>query len=205
MINIAIIGCGGHAKIILDIIDLTNNYLIVGFYDDIQDGFYCNYPILGTTDKLGVTNKLDTNIDGYIIAIGNDNIRFKIYNRFPTLNWITIIHPTAIISKKVKIGEGTVICAGAIIQTEVNIGKQCIINTGCSIDHECNVGDFCSICPNAVLCGMVRVDNLSFIGSNSTIIQSINIGSGCIIGAGCVVLRNVVNNSKIVGNPGKCI
>ena len=39
--NIVIIGCGGHAKVVIDIIESLNNYNILGFYDDNKIGTFC--------------------------------------------------------------------------------------------------------------------------------------------------------------------
>ena len=205
MKNIAIIGCGGHSKVIIDIINEINNinvntYKIIGIFDDYKIGYLYDIPIL---DK--IYNIKNYNIESFIISIGNDKIREKIFNDFSFLKWETIIHPLTNISKNVKIGEGTVICTGCLIQTEVKIGKHCIINTGSSIDHESVIGDFSSICPKATICGNVLIGSCTLIGANSTIIQNISIGDNCIIGAGSVIIKNVENNSKIVGNPGRLI
>jgi acetyltransferase EpsM len=197
--KIAIIGTGGHSKVIVDLISHYENYKIIGFYDDNKSGKFLEYPILG---KINDINNIEFY---YIIAIGDDLIRKSIYNKFKNLKWITLIHPSAIISKNCNIDIGTIVMAGAIIQAYVKIGKFCIINTGSSIDHECEVGDFSSICPNATLCGNVSIGYESFIGANATIIQKIKIGNNCIIGAGSVVIRDVDNNSKLVGNPAKII
>lgn len=199
MKTIALIGAGGHCKMIIDLIKILNNYEIVGIYDDNREGIFCDYKILGKVKDI------NTNIENFIIAIGNDYIRHKIYEENKNLNWCTLIHPSAIISKNTKIDVGTVVSAGSIIQTEVKIGKQCIINTGCSIDHECIVGDFTSICPKATLCGQVKVGNLCLIGANSVIIQNKSIGNNCIVGAGSVVIRDVGDHQKVVGNPAKNI
>lgn len=197
MKKIAIIGCGGHAKVVFSIINLLNDMEVVGFYDDNKKGEFCNYPILGTIQELQLDH------DGYIIGIGNDKVRHEIYEKYPNINWISIAHPKSIIDSNVKIGKGTVVCAGSIIQTEVKIGSHCIINTGCSIDHESHIGNFCSICPGTVICGRVNIGKLSFIGSNSTIIQCIIVGDNCIIGAGSVVVKHVDNNKKVFGNPAR--
>jgi acetyltransferase EpsM len=199
MEDIALIGAGGHCKVIIDLINSLGSYNIVGIYDDNKKGQFCNYNILGKS------NNLNPDIKNYIISIGNDKIRKKIYENNKKLNWVTLIHPSAILAKNVIIDIGSVIFAGSIIQTDVKIGKHCIINTGCSIDHECVINDFSSICPKATLCGQVKIGNLCFIGANATIIQCLTIGNNCIIGAGSVIIKNAENNSKIVGNPGKVI
>ena len=199
MKNIALIGAGGHCKVIIDIINEIKEYNIIGIFDDHKIGEFCNFKIIGTISEL------DSTIENYIISIGNDNDRKNIYEKNMNLNWCTLVHPKAIISKNVIIGLGTIICAGAIIQTEVNIGKHCIINTNSNIDHESIIGNFCSISPSSTICGQSKIGDITFIGANSTIIQCINIGSNCIIGAGCVVIHNLKDNCKVVGNPAKLI
>lgn len=199
MKRIAIIGSGGHAKVIVDLINELNIYKIVGFYDDnITSKLY-------DIVNLGKINNIDNSIENFIIGIGNDKIRKKIFDNNKNLKWVTLIHPSAIVSKNVTIDSGTVVCAGSIIQTDVKIGKHCIINTGCSIDHECVIGDFSSICPKATLCGQVKIGHLCFIGANATIIQCLTIGNNSIIGAGGVIIKDVNDNSKVVGNPGRII
>jgi len=201
MKKIGIIGCGGNAKVIIDIIYEIGNYEIIGIYDDYKEGLFETIPILGKINDINCS----TGVDCYVIAIGNDVVRKKIYETNILLNWEILIHPKTIISKKVKIDIGTVIFAGAIIQPDVSIGKHCIINTGASIDHETNIGDFTSICPKTTICGQVNIGSCSFIGANATVIQCLNVGNNCTVGAGSVIIRDIENNCKIVGNPGKII
>ena len=196
--KIAIIGGGGHCRVIIDIINL-NNYDIIGIYDDNKTGLFSGYKILGKISDL------DPKIENYVIGIGNDKVRKLIYEKYPELNWCTLIHPSSIIASNCKIDKGTVICAGSVIQPCVNIGKHCIINTNCNIDHESIINDFSSICPGVTICGQVNIGKLCFIGANATVIQNINIEDNSIIGAGSVIIKDVERNSKIVGNPGKLI
>jgi len=200
MKTIAIFGAGGHTKVIIDLILELNQYTIVGIYDDNKEGSFEDIPIIGKID-----GNVNTKYDEYIIGIGNDNIRKKIYEQFLNLIWAVLIHPRSIISKGAMIDYGTVVFAGAVIQTGVNIGKHCIINTNCNIDHESYIENFTSICPGVTICGNVVIGELTFIGANSTIIHGKIIGENCIVGAGTVVIRNVGDNSKIVGNPGRII
>jgi len=188
MKKIVIFGAGGHSLVIIDLIKELNEYTIVGIYDDNKDGDFDGIPILGQID-----DNIIENADEYIIGIGDDKIRKKIYEQFSNLPWATLIHPKSIVSKNTRINEGSVILAGAIIQAGVSIGKHCIINS------------FSSICPGVTICGNVNIGELTFIGANSTIIQRITVGNNCIVGAGSVIIKNVNNNCKIVGNPGRII
>ncbi len=203
MKNIILLGAGGHCKVIIDLIEELNQYNIIGIYDDYHNDSLYDIKILG---RINEVNKYINNKDIYfVIGIGSNLIRKKIYEEFIDLNWCSLIHPNAIVSKKSKIDIGTVICAGSVIQTEVIIGKHCIINTNCNIDHETIIQDFSDICPGVTICGQVNIGYNTFIGANSTIIQGLKIGNYNIIGAGSVIIKNIDDNKKIVGNPGKYI
>ena len=126
MKTIAIFGAGGHTKVIIDLIQELNQHTIVGIYDDNKEGCFEDIQIIGKIDE-----NVNIDYDDYIIGIGNDNIRKKIYEQFSNLRWAVLLHPRSIISKNSVINDGTVVFAGAVIQTGVSIGKQCIINTNC--------------------------------------------------------------------------
>lgn len=64
-----------------------------------------------------------------IIAIGNNKIRRNIAEKY-SLDYISLIHPNAVIANDVQIGAGTVVMAGAIINSGTIIGRHCIINSG---------------------------------------------------------------------------
>ena len=63
------------------------------------------------------------------------------------------------------------------------------------------IGDFSHIAPGAVLCGNVKVGRKSFIGAGAVIRQGIIIGDNVMVGAGAVVIRDVPDNTTVVGNP----
>ncbi len=196
MATINLFGASGHAKVIKDIIEAEGND--VGcLYDDSP---HCN-----DIHGVPVFKASDRNIEApMIISIGSNRIREMIANRYP-LVYATAIHPSAIISKYAKIGEGSVVMQGAIIQSDVKIGKHCIVNTGASIDHECEIDDYVHISPHATLCGNVRVGKGSWIGAGATVIPGIRIGEWSTIGAGSVVLHDIPDGATFAGVPAKPI
>ncbi len=188
---IAIIGCGGHSKVVTSAIRL-NQYNIVGYYDDNNNN---------CLDKI---NNIDGNYH-YFCAIGNNKIRKKIYESYKNFNWPNIIHPFSFVDNDIQLGKGNLICAGCVIQANVNIGDQCIINTKSSIDHDCNIGSYVHVAPGVTLCGHVNVGDLTFIGAGSTVINDIKIGSNVFIGAGSNVVKNIPDKVLVYGNPCKII
>jgi len=189
-------GASGHAKVIISILENLNKK-ISKIYDDKAP-----FEILGYT----VERYTGDDTENFIISIGNNKTRKKIsQNQLQKVSFTTIIHPSAIIDKRVNIGKGSVVMPGAVINVDTQIGKHCIINTSASIDHECILGDYVHISPNATLCGNVKVEEGTQIGAGAVVIPNIHIGKWAMIGAGAVIINDVPDGATVVGNPGKTI
>lgn len=163
--HLYILGVGGHFKVILEMAILSG-YNVVGIYDDNPDTHnreYYGIQVYGSIDMIKGCSS--------VIAIGNNKVRKDICSRLDNISWQKIIHPSAIISKDVKIGDGTVIMAGAIVQKGANIGKHCIINTGTCIDHDCQIEDYVHVAPNSTLAGGVKIEEGVFVGIGSSIMK----------------------------------
>lgn len=197
--ELCLLGVGGHAKVIVEMARLSS-YHVYRLYDD--------NPVLHNFEFFGliVSGPLNSLKNGSgIISIGDNKVRKNVNERLKNVKWEIIIHPSAIISTDVEIGEGTVIMAGAIIQPGVKIGKHCIINTGACIDHDCQINDYAHISPNTSLAGGVNVGEGTLIGIGSSIIPNIKIGQWSKIGAGSVVVHDQPDNYTVVGSPAKPI
>lgn len=203
MKNVVIIGAGGHAKVIAEIV-LKSGDNVVGFLDDNNDFqnrmIYLNKKVIGTTKDI---NKYK---DCYfIIGIGNNAIRKKI-NENNNLKLYTAIHPSAIIAQDVVIGEGTVIMPGVVINPGTKIGRNCIINTSSSLDHDNLIEDYVHISPGAHLAGTVVVKESTWLCTGVIVKNNITIEKDNVIGAGGVVIRDILEtNNTYVGVPLKKI
>ncbi|KRN67919.1 acetyltransferase [Carnobacterium maltaromaticum] len=199
--TILVIGNGGHSKVIRMMIDRSSNKRLAILADDtIENQFEENKIIYSPLSEIK-NNK--NQFEESIIAIGNNQIRKKIYERFSEINYATLIDPSSMIAHDTIVGTGSVVMPKVIINPNVRIGMHSIINSGAIVEHDCKIGDFCHISPGAVLTGGVKTDNLVHIGANATILPGIHIGEGAVIGAGAVVTKNVHKNQVMVGNPAK--
>ena len=192
-------GASGHCKVIINIIEKSNQYQIDAILDDnpkLKSIF--NNVVIKTTDfKLKAHDLL-------FIAIGNNFIRKKISKKYP-LKYPVLIHPQAIVASSVSIGEGSVVMAAAIINPDVVVAKQCIINTGAIIEHDCVLNDFVHISPNVALAGNVKIGEGTHVGIGSCVIQGVVIGKWVTIGAGAVIIKDIPDYAVVVGNPGRII
>ena len=199
--NIVILGAGGHAKVIAEII-IKSGDEVVGFLDDSIDlqgkEIYLGKKVIGTFNSI---EGLKENY--FVIGVGDNNTRKRISLEHD-LKWYSAIHPSAIIATNVKIGEGTVVMPGAVLNPSTKIGKQCIINTMASVDHDCNIGNYVHISPGAHLAGTVTVMNNTWIGIGALIKNNITIEENNIIGSGAVVIDNILEkNSTFIGIPAR--
>ncbi|GAF26464.1 acetyltransferase [Moorella thermoacetica Y72] len=206
---IILVGGGGHALVIVDIIELIGAYCIVGFTDLQEKCVLAGYglPYLGNDEVL--PGLIKEGITKAAIGVGgfNNNLRRKLYSRCLNLGFDlpTLCHPGAIVARGASIGGGTVIMAGSIINPGVTVNENVIVNTGAIVEHDCRIGHSAQIGPGAILCGNVTVREEAFIGAGACIIQGVNVGARAFIGAGAVVTKDVPPGVTVVGNPARII
>lgn len=204
MEKIVILGCGGHAKSILDTIETGKKYEIAGFVDKdaTENASYHGYRCIGTDEELP---QLYRNGIRYACIgvgyLGRGGIREKLYYRLKEIGFVLppIVDATAIIARDVHIGEGGVVAKHAVVNAGARIGKMSIINTCAVIEHDVCMGDFSHAAVAAVLCGGVSTGGRCLIGANAVVIQGIHIGEHVIVGAGAVVTKDLRDNIVYTG------
>jgi sugar O-acyltransferase (sialic acid O-acetyltransferase NeuD family) len=116
---------------------------------------------------------------------------------------LSILSKESCIDKSVEYGSGLLAMPHSVVNKKTIIGSNCYLNVNSVIDHECKIGNGVHIMGSAYIAGRVTIGDFSSIGANATILPDILIGTNSIVGAGAVVIKNVPNNSVIVGNPAK--
>ena len=193
--RLVIIGASGHGKVIADIA-VKNGYEDIVFLDDNENVKECaGFPVIGKTCE---AMKMDGD---KIVAIGNAKIRERIQEGLNDV--VTLIHPDAVVSRRVEIGAGSVVMAGAVINSDTVIGKGCIINTGASVDHDCKIADYVHVSVGSHLSGTVHVGERTWIGAGATVSNNVNICGDCMIGAGTVVIKDINEAGTYVGVPAR--
>ena len=199
--KLILIGAGGYAKSVIDSLDL-DKYEIVGFIDDIKKGEHLEYKILG--DSLDIFYSQDY---CFFVCIGDNKKRTIWYNKIVEkgLEIITIIDKSAIVSKNIRIGKGIFIGKLAIVNSDVTLGNNIIINTKALLEHGTSVGDNSNVSTNSAVNGDTKIGKGCFIGSSSVLNGQLTIGDGAVIGSGTVVIKDVKENTTVVGVPGRVI
>ena len=207
MNEIIVIGGGGHAKVVISLLNKIGGYKVLGYLDSHDNGPLLGVQYLGSDTLLkGIKNKNKECLAA--IGIGSVNLtdkREKIFNQLQALSYScpSIISPSAIVNEDVIVGEGSVIADGVVINTGSRIGKCSIINTTSSIDHDCQIGDFVHIAPGVILSGGVTIGSRCFMSVGSTVIQYKTITENCLIGAGATVIEDCLEQGVYFGTPAR--
>ena len=206
---VIVLGAGGHAKVLIDTL-LALSVELIGIVDSASvpeqrsvlgipvignDETVLNYPI----DKVRLVNGLGS------VTSTFDRKRLFVHFKSKGYCFAGIIHPSAVIARKVNLAEGVQVMAGAVIQPGCVLGENTIVNTGASVDHDCLIGTHIHLAPGVTLCGGVEVGSGTHISTGATVIQGIRIGEGSLIAAGALVTEDVPDNVTVMGIPAKVV
>ena len=204
-----IIGCGGHGRVVLDILRSADVHSVAGFLDSNEDLWGRRVDGCEVLGDLSVIERLkrDRGVDSAVVAIGDNGVRrdFSLVAERAGVVLINAIHPSANIATNATLGRNVVVSAGALICAHCQIGDSVILNTGSIVDHESMIGTATHVCPGARIGGRVTVEAGAFVGIGATVIQSVRIGCEAIVGAGAVVIRDVDPLTTVVGVPAQPI
>ena len=203
--NTIIIGAGGHARVVHDILEPNHNIDVTAFVDNTPRGSdeqIMGTPVIGDHSVIpGYVEKND--VTGYVVAVGDNEIRRDHFEKLREMGLepVRAIHPQAHVSETADIGEGTVVAPGAIVTTNAEIGPNAIINTGSVVEHESEIGGHTHVAPGSTVAGRVTIGTETFVGMGTSIKEYTEIGSNVVVGAGSVVLDDIESGDTVAGAP----
>ena len=121
------------------------------------------------------------------------------------MSFATIVHPTAVVSPRSTIGEGSVIGVRTVVAARTAIGRHVLLNRGAMVGHHTEIGDYVSIEPGAMVAGKCRVGSGTWVGIGAMVIDGLTIGRDVLIGAGAVVIKDLPDAVQAVGVPAKVV
>jgi sugar O-acyltransferase (sialic acid O-acetyltransferase NeuD family) len=203
--QIVIFGAGGHAKVVIDAIELEGRYEIAFLADAdtaLAGSTLQGYPVRSEKEGFdaharGVTHAF--------VAIGHNETRRRIAVAATDFGFVLarIVHPAATLARSATLGAGTLVMPGSVINADAHIGINVIINTGAIIEHDCRVGDHAHIAPRATLCGGAWIGAGTLVGTGAVILPGVKVGAGATVGAGALVLSDVPDGARIFGVPAR--
>lgn len=209
MKNLLIIGARGWGREVYDIskacIEAGADFTVKGFLDDKFDALegYDNYPpIIGPVESYQVQPD-----DVFICALGDVNYK-KLYADIILKKggeFISLVHPTAVIGTNAKIGKGCVVGAFANLSNDTSIGNFVTISIRSGMGHDTIIGDYSHIGGSCSISGFVTIGKSVTMHPGCVMVPHRKIDDNSVIGTGSVVLGNVKANTTVFGNPAKKI
>ncbi|MBF0627489.1 MAG: acetyltransferase [Magnetococcales bacterium] len=212
MKKIIIFGTGGNALDILDLLQDLNDahkerrYHCAGFLDDaahLHGQSIQGVPILGPLSaSADYADCLFVNGIGNVKTFARKE-QFLSQLNLPPDRFVTLIHPSATVSRSAILAPGSVVLPQVTIAAHVTIGQHVMILPNAVISHHDRIGDYTAIASGACLAGEVTVGRACYLGMRCAIRERLQIGDRALIGMGSVVLQSVENDAVVYGNPAR--
>ncbi|MGD9856443.1 MAG: acetyltransferase [Planctomycetaceae bacterium] len=205
--RLIIIGAGGFGREVhdwaRDAAAVRGEWTVAGFLDDnpaALDGFGMPVGILGTP----LTHQPAGN-ERFVCAIGEPRSKLQIARQLQSrgARFTNVIHPSAYVGPRNRLGVGLILCPGSVITTNVTVGDFVSLNLHGTIGHDATVGAGCTLNNHTDVTGWAQLGEGVFLGSHASVLPYTKVGDYARIGAGTTVLRAVKSETTVVGVPGK--
>ncbi|MGI9456398.1 MAG: acetyltransferase [Aeoliella sp.] len=205
--RIVIVGAGGFGREVrawMNHIEGTDNdYRVAGFLDANNDAlchFDIDEPVLGNP-----MDYLPQSCERFVIAIGDPETKLRLAESLESrgAQFVTLVHPTAVVGPRCPIGQGVVICPHATVTCDAQLEDFAMLNIGSSVGHDAHIGRGSTLSGHADVTGGARLEEGVFMGSHASVLPGVTIGAGATVAAGSIAMRNVPAGSTVVGVPAK--
>lgn len=143
--------------------------------------------------------------DFLLLAIGVPYVRRQVAESLLCRGgeFLTLVHPTAILASSARIGTGAIVCPYAIASDTSHIEDFVLINYHASLGHDAVAGGFSVLSPYATLGGRACIGEDVFLGLHASIGPGRVVGNRSKVSANSCVLTHVPADSMVFGVPGR--
>lgn len=143
--------------------------------------------------------------DALLLGIGIPGVRRRVAEDLLArgAEFLTLIHPTAIVAPTAAIGPGCIVCPGTIVSDSARLGRFGLVNFHASLAHDSAAGDFAVLSPYATLAGGARIADDVFLGLHASVGPGVSVGQQSKVAANSCALFDVPANSLVLGVPGR--
>ncbi len=199
-IPVLIIGTGGFAVELFDVVR-SAGVQVEGFVGP-DEGLALPAPLLGDDE----TSRAPSHAVA-LVAVGDPGIRRRVVERHRILGtpFGRFVHPSAMVTESVKIGEGVIVYPNSTVHARVDLQAFSFVNSNVSVGHESRIGAFSTISPGCALGGRLDIGEGVYLGIGAQILPNLSIASDTMIGGGATVTRSITTAGTYVGTPAKQI
>jgi len=142
-----------------------------------------------------------------VLAIGDVASRRRVVETIAGRGgqFLTVIHPTAVVAPSAAIGVGVIVYPCAVVANAACLEDFVVLNNYASAGHDSRIGRFSVLSPYATLNGAAALEEEVFMGTHSTVGPGVTIGRGSRISANSAALKDTPAASMVFGVPGKIV
>ena len=178
----------------------AENALFAGFLDGAASRAGVAGPVLGDPDTYQPMPG-----DGLLLGVGIPGVRRRLAEMLSARGgqFLTLVHPTAIVVPSAVVGEGTIVCPHGVVSDAASLGRGVLVNYHASVAHDASVGDFCVLAPYATLGGFAGVGADVFLGLHASVGPGRRVGDRSKVSANSCALADVPPDTLVYGVPGR--
>ena len=205
---IILIGGGGHALEIFDLIEREHQSINLSYF--YEEKYFSRSAGLAITTKLPRLEKInDKKLKDLVclLGVGSPELRMRFMNEFSRSHHLNLISTRAEISEQAKFERenGLTIMNGTYVGPGVQIGKGVLIHKNAQVYHGSVIQDFTVLSPNSKILGEVNLGSKTLVGASAMILPRVEVGNHVIIGANSLVTKNIKDHSVVYGQPARFI
>lgn len=146
MKKLVLLGAGGYAQTLADLVQQLHSYDEVIFLDDNPAAQH-THGLCADYVRFREPNT------SFYPAFGNNEIRLKWLKQFQAegLRIASFIHPSAYVSPTAKLEAGVAVLPMAVVNTNCHLKSGCIVNCSAVVDHDCILEEGVHVCAGAVI------------------------------------------------------
>ncbi len=206
--RVLIVGAGGFGREVRawleDSLPVGGEWTIGGFLDDDPRASVAgrDLPIVAT-----IKGYEPSPSDRLVMALGSPATKLRLGEMLIErgAEFLTLLHPTAVIGERVTLGRGCVLCPYTVITCDVELGDFVCFNIYASAGHDAVFGPGCTLSPYATVNGCARLGRGVFLGAQAAVMPGVEVGDYATVGAGSVAVKRVRPSSTVMGVPAKRI
>jgi sugar O-acyltransferase (sialic acid O-acetyltransferase NeuD family) len=213
-IPVVILGAGGYAVMVHEILSAYPDYLVLGCTDKALGlserslGEGKSLRVLGDDDILPELAEQHPGLKG-VLALGPElmDVRARLVCTLDRvgISPVTVVHPRSIVSKLAELGGGTVVSGGAIINAGTQTGPYCALAAGAVIDHDTQLGTNVFVGQGAHVSSYVRLQDNVAIELGACVNSRVCVGEGARVAGGAFVNTDVPDHAVVMGVPARVV
>lgn len=183
---LVLLGGGGHAAALIDLIRELRVWRIAGIYDSNQPlgSDVCGIPVLGDDRELPRAHELGVRL----CVNGVGGVRRRGDRRAAWQKIVDagmglpiLVHPRASIDQSAVLAQGVQVFAQATIGARAVVDEDAIVNSGAVLSHDAKLGAHSHLSPGALVAGGAEIGSDALIGMAATVFMNAEVPDETVI------------------------